>query len=114
MGAQAAQLGVQVVVAALDMLDAPDARGAVGSQSGQKVRGASANVGHGQICAVQWGRAADDAAMEEVLLAKATLQLAEALGVKAGVGAHTVELKGIAEAVVEDGLVDDGHAARLG
>src|SRR5215831_16550984 len=94
-GAQRTQLEIEVVVAALDMLDAPDARGPVGAERRQQIRGACADIGHRQISALQRRRPPDDAAVEEVLLAEATLQLAEALLIQTRVRAHAVKLVGV-------------------
>src|SRR5690348_3904660 len=112
--AEALQLRMEAVVATLDMLDAAHARGAVSGERGEQIGCTSADVGHDEVGGAQRGRAAHDAGVQDVTLLEAALQLAEALMEEGGVRAHAVQLVGVAEAVVEDGLVDDGHAARLG
>src|SRR5690348_8893537 len=51
--------------------------------------------------------------MEEVALTEAALDLAETLGIETRIGSHAVQFIGIAKAILEDRLVNDGHAASL-
>src|SRR6476646_4201908 len=88
--AQTAQLIIEPLVAALDMLDAIDARAPLRAQRREDVRRAGANVWHHQIGGVQRRWPAHDAAMQEVALAEAALQLAEALFIQPRVAAHAV------------------------
>ena len=51
--------------------------------------------------------------MVEVALAETAGNLAQAAGEEAGIGAHAVEILGIAEAVFIDRLMDDRHPLGL-
>src|SRR5262249_63227 len=95
------------------MLNASHARGSLCTEGSQQIGGAGADIGHREIATLDCRRPAHNAAMKEILLAEAALQLPKALFIEARVSAHTVQLVGVAKAVVKDGLVDDGHAARL-
>lgn len=47
--AEETQLGMELVVATLDMLNAPDAGGAMRTEGSQKIRGAGADIRHNEI-----------------------------------------------------------------
>src|SRR5690242_867943 len=111
--AERAKFGVEVIVAALDVLDAMDGRGSLRAEGRQNVGRTRANIGHCQLGGVQRCRPAHHAAMVVVALAEAAGQLAQAAGEEASVGAHQVEILGVAEAVFVNRLMNYRHPLRL-
>src|SRR6185437_6712422 len=114
MRAEGAELGVEMIVATLDVFDAVDGGGTGGAESSQDVGRARANVGHGQLGGVERRWPANHTTMVEVALAEPAGNLAQAASEEARIGAHAVEVLRIAETVLIDRLVDDRHPLRLG
>ena len=103
-----------MLVAAVDEVDTLDPAGALGGQGRNEVGEPTTQVGHDDIGPGQGRGPGDDRGVVEVTLSEAALGPTQALAVHLDGGPHLAERTGESEAVLIDGLMDDGQALGLG
>ena len=102
-----------MLVPARDHVDPGHGGGPPGSEGGDEVGEAAAQVRHLDVRGVQGRGPGDDRGVEEVALPETARRPAQALAVHLDGRAHLAQGRGEAEAVLVDGLVHDGQPVGL-
>src|SRR6478736_2326063 len=113
-GTEARELLGKALVAAVDDVDSRDAGGAGGGQGGNEVAESAAQVRDVDVGALELRGTGDDGGVQEIALAEAARDAAEAFAVHLDVGAHADQGVGEAEAVLVDRFMNDRDALGLG